>query len=143
MQWWRLPKLVFTLKLLRKMDIEQSKEAYIKVSKTSFISLMPKMTDSSRKVMFSLLVFLFFLVPPSGGSSLVNHWRRSFMRFLYDSSCCNCVDLAQWWCQVAVAGCDGRSDKKELQENPWLMPWFNAAFLWSVRMDWFNWLKSV
>jgi len=49
--------------------------------------MMPKMTDSPKNVMFSLAVFLSFLVFKSGGSSV-----------------------------VAVAGCDGRSDKKELQD---------------------------
>ena len=49
---------------------------------------MPKVTNSLKKVMFSLAVYSTFLVFETGGSSV-----------------------------VAVAGCDGRSDKKELQEN--------------------------
>ena len=51
--------------------------------------MMPKMTDFRRKVMFCLSLFLSFLVFPTGGSSSL----------------------------VAVAGCDGRSDKKELQAS--------------------------
>ena len=52
--------------------------------------MMPKMTDFPRKVMFSLSLFVSFLIWKTAGSS---------------SSL------------VAVAGCDGRSDKKELQES--------------------------
>ena len=60
---------------------------------TELISMMPTMTDSSKNLMFSLALFLSFLILKTGGSSV-----------------------------VAVAGCDGRSDKKELQENLWMMP---------------------
>ena len=51
--------------------------------------MMPKMTDFPRKVMFSLSLFVSFLIWKTAGSSSL----------------------------VAVAGCDGRSDKKELQES--------------------------
>ena len=55
--------------------------------KTRLIFMMPEMTDFARKVMFSLSLFVSFLVWQTAGSSSL----------------------------VAVAGCDGRSDKKELQ----------------------------
>ena len=64
--------------------------------------MMPKMTDFPRKVMFSLSLFVSFLVWKTAGSSSL----------------------------VAVAGCDGRSDKKELQESiEWKLILFPLSFL--------------
>ena len=73
-----------------------------KLSKTLLIFMMPKMTDFPRKVMFSLSLFVSFLIWKTAGSSSL----------------------------VAVAGCDGRSDKKELQESiEWKYFYFYSHFL--------------
>ena len=77
-----------------------------KLSKTLLIFMMPKMTDFPRKVMFSLSLFVSFLIWKTAGSSSL----------------------------VAVAGCDGRSDKKELQESiEWKLILFPLSFLFTPR----------